>query len=95
MNKVKIKLSSIIVRNPKMIASDMDGETVMMSVESAEYYGLNKIGSRIWELLENKIKLEEMVSQLISEFDVEKKQCEKDTIDFLEELLQKNLIIIK
>ena len=51
MMKTELNLDSIIKRNPEMVSSDMDGETVMMSMENGEYYGLDPIGSRIWELI--------------------------------------------
>jgi len=89
-----IKLNSIIKRNPELVSSDVDGEKVMMSIESGEYFGLDPVGARIWELIENPIQVNILIEKLLDEFEVEKELCEADTLDFLKQLLEKNLIII-
>jgi len=89
-----ISLNSTIKRNPELVSSNVDGEKVMMSIESGEYFGLDSVGSRIWELIENPIQVEKLIELLLDEFDVEKEQCEADTVDFLDQLFEKRLIII-
>jgi len=89
-----IKLNSIIKRNPELVSSDVDGEKVMMSIESGEYFGLDPVGGRIWELIENPIQVNILIEKLLDEFEVDKELCKTDTLDFLKQLLEKNLIII-
>jgi len=89
-----IALKTIIKRNPELVSTDVDGEKVMMSIENGEYFGLDSVGSRVWELIENPIRVEELVNLLIDEFDVSKEQCEDDTLEFLNELMAKKLLII-
>ncbi len=89
-----ITLNTTIKRNPELASTDVDGEKVMMSIENGEYFGLDSVGSRVWELIENPIRVEELVNLLIDEFDVSKEQCEDDTLEFLNELMAKKLLII-
>ncbi len=91
---ISIDNNTILKRNPELISTDVDGEKVMMSIENGEYFGLDSVGSRIWELIENPIKVEVLVNLLIDEFDVSKEQCEVDTLEFLNELMEKKLLII-
>lgn len=90
----KINLNAVIKRNPELVSSDIDGEKVMMSIESGEYFGLDPIGTRIWELIEKPIRIDELVKLLLVEFEVSKEQCVEDTIEFLNELQEKNLLLI-
>jgi len=90
--KPNVSLKSIVQRNPNMVTSNLDGEVVMMSVEHEEYYGLDEIGTRIWELLAKPLMVEELITSLTNEFEVERQECEHDTLEFLEELLSKELI---
>ncbi len=90
----KINLNAVIKRNPELVSSDIDGEKVMMSIESGEYFGLDPVGTRIWELIEKPIRIDELVNLLLVEFEVTKEQCEVDTIEFLNELQEKNLLLI-
>jgi hypothetical protein len=85
---------SIIQRSNKLVSSNMDGETVMMSIENGEYFGLNSVGSRMWELIENPIEVDALIELLIDEFDVSREQCEMETMEFLNHLLEKKLLSI-
>lgn len=91
---MQLKLKQNVQRNPEMISSNMDGETVMMSIENGEYYGLNSIGTRIWEIIEKKITIESLINQLTTEFDVTKNDCMQDTLIFLNQLIEKKLVIV-
>jgi hypothetical protein len=90
----RITLTSTIKRNPELVSSDVDGEKVMMSIENGEYYGLDPVGSRIWDLIENPIRIDKLIELLLEEYEISQAQCEADTFDFLNELLSKNLLKI-
>ena len=77
-----------------MVSSSMDGETVMMSIENGEYYGLDPIGSRIWEIIENPIEVTKLIEMLLDEFEVSREQCQEDTLEFLNHLFEKKLLTI-
>lgn len=91
---ISISINSTIKSNPELVSTEVDGEKVMMSIENGEYFGLDSVGSRIWELIENPIRVEALVNLLIEEFDVSKEQCKLDTLEFLNELLEKKLLLI-
>lgn len=81
--------------NPKVLDSKIDEEVAIMSLEQNHYYGLEEIGSRIWEILqESPSTLEELCEKLIIEFEVEKDVCEKETLLFLNHLLTEKLVLI-
>jgi hypothetical protein len=84
--------SSKLIRNPEMVFSEMDGEIVMMSIENSEYYGLDPVASRIWELLEQPATIEQLVEKLLAEYEVDYDTCLKDVIAFSDELLEKNIL---
>lgn len=83
---------TILQRNKDMLFNEIDGEVVMLSIENSEYYGLDKVGSRIWELLENPIRFDALVNILMKEYEVPEKQCREDTLFFLQKLADKNVI---
>jgi hypothetical protein len=92
MAKKRISEKTLVARDPDMLASEMDGEKVMMSIERGEYYGLDETGSRVWDLIENETRVGDIVVQLLEEFDVDRDECARDVMEFLEELKQKGLI---
>jgi len=70
----------------------MDDEIVMMHPESGKYFALNPVAARIWELLETPHNLQEIVSKLLTEFDVTPETCKAQVSDFLENISEKKLI---
>lgn len=57
----------------------------MMSIENGEYYGLDDIGSRIWELIDT----------LLERFDVDRETCERDVLKFLNELDEDKILEVE
>ena len=84
---------ALVVRNPRLIAADMDGDTVMMSIESGEYFGLGGVGSRVWELLEKPHSAAQLASAICAQYEVDAATCEADIIRFLDELLANGLAV--
>ncbi len=91
-NESTLKMDSKLSRNADIIFSDMDGETVMMSIDNGEYYGINPIGSRIWNALETPHTPSEIIDMLLPHFDVTRDQCARDVIPFLERMVEKGII---
>ncbi|MGY6555538.1 MAG: lasso peptide biosynthesis PqqD family chaperone [Wenzhouxiangella sp.] len=79
-------------RNSSLIGATVDDELVMMSVEHGQYYGLGGVGPRVWELLEEPRKFDELVELILQEFEVEREVCEKDMVEFLEQMEKLGLI---
>jgi hypothetical protein len=89
-----ITMDSVIARNAEIVTADMDGETVMMSVETGKYYNLGKTGSVIWSLLGEPLSVEALVGKLLDKYDVAREQCEKEALAFLAETYREGLIKI-
>lgn len=92
MSKQIISPDTIISRIMEVVAAEMDGETVMISIESGKYYGMDIIGSRIWELLETPKSVADVVRILGEEYEIKQQQCEADVLDFLKYLQKEGLV---
>lgn len=87
-----LSLQHRVVRQPGLVATEMDGETVMMSVDNGEYYGLSGAGSRTWELLAEPQTLGQICSTLAAEHEVDAATCEAETLRFVDELIALGLV---
>ena len=87
----ELNLESKVKRSSEPLQAGLDDEVVMMSVEKGSYYGLDPVGARIWELLESPKKVSEVVDELLKAYDVEQGVCERETIAFLESLIEEDL----
>jgi hypothetical protein len=90
---MKITLNTSIQRNPDILASDLDGEKVMMSIQKGEYYGLGKTGTFIWDHIEKPIPIKDLIALITEKYHVSEENCQKDILPFLTDLLEKELII--
>lgn len=91
----KLSMETTIVQSPGNIISDMDGETVMMSIDNGKYYNLGVVGGYIWGIIKSPISINKLISKLTNEFNVESSKCLEEVIPFLEMLLNEKLIIIE
>ncbi len=80
-------------RREGVAAQVADGEAVLLDIESGEYFSLNSVGSRIWELCDGTRSIAEIVSVICDEFDVAEDVASADADDILDELEQENLVV--
>jgi hypothetical protein len=84
---------TLIRRNPELIAADMDGETVMMDIQSGHYYGINAVGSHVWALLETEQRLDTVVAAVLEAFETQDAMnVAKDVQAFLAEMQAHKLV---
>lgn len=80
-------------RKSQVVFSEIDNEYVLMSENNGEYYGFNAIASEIWQLLEKPIALNSIIDMLTQTFDVTSDDCKSDVLEFINKLIDKQLII--
>lgn len=88
----ELTLKTSVFRKPDLVSTDMDGDTVMMSIERGEYYGIGGIGTRVWNLLEKPLTIEEIIQDICSEYEVPEATCQADVFGFISELAKNDLI---
>jgi DNA-directed RNA polymerase delta subunit len=89
-----IQSEQVISRNQEILFSNLDEEIVMLSMKKGEYYGLNSIASRIWELAETPLTFEKLITMLMKEYEVSREQCAANVSVFLERMKARGLIEI-
>lgn len=92
--KTMFELNAKFIQSKKIDATDLDGEKVMMNLDLGKYFSLNSVGSKIWEIIECETSINEIVDNLLKEYDVDRKTCEESVVKFLERLKNEDLITI-
>jgi hypothetical protein len=75
-----------------VIYAVLEGEGVLLNTQSGVYFGLDAVGARIWELLQDGTTHAALVRQLLTEYEVDERQLAVDVKDFLRSLAAKHLI---
>lgn len=89
-----LNVHMVVSRAAELIDAEVDGEIVALNIGKGQCYGLNKVGSRIWQLLEQPVRIADMCATLIREYEIDKAVCERDVLDLLEDLRAEDMIIV-
>jgi hypothetical protein len=66
-----MNLNQSITLSPEVISQEVSGETVLLDLESENYFGLDEVGTRIWQLIEETGNLQAVFDTLLQEYEVE------------------------
>ena len=83
---------TLLQRNPELLSSSIDEETVLFDSEQGQYFSMDPVGSAIWQKLATPITFQQLIDNLVAEFDVTHGQCQTDTETFLTQLHDAKLI---
>jgi len=75
-----------------ILSQEVSGETVFLDLNSENYFSLDSIGTRIWQLLQENGDLQKVCITMTEEYDVEKDQMEKDLSDLISELIKAEIV---
>lgn len=74
------------------LSCELNGESVILSMETGMYHGVNSVGSYIWSLVQGPASLDDIISALVNEFEVDEEVCRQEVVAFLEKMKEKELI---
>ena len=75
-----------------VISRAVGDETVLLDLESGIYFGLDRVGQRIWESIGAGLTLGETAAVIESEYEVDTAKAQSDVIEFARELLGRGLL---
>lgn len=75
-----------------VLTRELDGELVILDLQSEGYLGLDAVGTRIWQLLGSCESIEAAYEQLLAEYDVEPEVLRADLTELLEDLCERGLV---
>jgi hypothetical protein len=78
-----------------VLVAHLDGESVLLDLESKHYYRLNESGSAIWRGVESGAEPRAIADALVSAFDVSESEARAAVEDLLADLKAKGLLVPK
>lgn len=87
-----LSLETVLVQREGNIASDMDGEKVMLNVKNGKYYNLGEVGGEIWSALSAPVAVSRIVEIIQENFEVPAELARQDVFEFLQSLLSEDLV---
>ena len=81
--------------HPQTAGRVIDGEAVLILSDNSEVNVLNTVGTRIFELADGHHTVSMIVNTIVQEYDVSEEQAEKDTRNFLIQMVDRNVLILR
>lgn len=79
-------------RAPGAVHSDVNGLAVMVDLDAGNYYGLNAVGTYVWELLAAPHTVDQLVAALLAKYRVEAAEAEATVRTFLADMEARALV---
>jgi hypothetical protein len=83
---------TVVAANPDAMSSSVGIETVILHFTAGTYFGLNEVGTRIWELVQTPRSVREIRDTLLEEYDVDAERCDRAVRSLLASLAEHGLI---
>lgn len=89
-----ILTDTVIGRSADLLATEVDGETVLMHVERGQYYGLAKTARAIWTLLEEPMRFQDLCLSLQARYAGDARAIEDDARRFVAQMANEQLVLL-
>jgi len=81
------------VNNPTVVSETIDGEVVMINLESGSYYSTDRIGAEIWSFIEQGTTPGEISHSMAQRYEGSPKDIEVAVLAFMKQLKEEKLIV--
>jgi hypothetical protein len=79
----------------EQVSSNLGEESIVLNLKLGVYYGLNAVGTRIWDLIQSPKTLSEIQETIVAEYDVEAERCGNDIMEIFTRLKTAGLIEVQ
>jgi hypothetical protein len=90
-----LSLDSRVAIHQDAVFRELDGEAVILQLEAGMYFGLDPIGTRLWQLIEAHGQLRPVLDAALEEFDVPRDVLERDLVELVSRLAEKQLVVLQ
>ena len=77
------------------IGKILDGEAIIINLVTGSYYSTTGAGATIWQAIENRPTIPQIVALLTAEYDVDERVAREDVDRLLEELKREDLVLFE
>ena len=74
---------------------DLAGEAVLLQIDTGEYFGLDEVGNRIWQLIVEVGDLDGVRERMIAEYDVDANELSADLDRLLADMVERKLVEVE
>ncbi len=87
-----VTLDTLLTRSSEVLFQEVGGEAVLLDLASEQYFGLDPVGTRIWELLDGSTSLADVLHTLLQEYDAAEARIGDDLLQLAQSLTDAGLV---
>lgn len=87
-----ITFAQRVTATPDTLINVIEGESVLLNLQSEKYFGLDEIGTSMWQALTNSESIEHAFATLRNEYDVDEARLRQDLTELVEKLAAHGLV---
>lgn len=80
-------------RRERVLVQRAAGTLVLLDLDGGQYYALDEVSARVWELCDGQHGVGAIVEAVGAEYDAPVATIYEDVLAFLEEMLDENLLV--
>ena len=88
-------LSARVRISEDAVFRELDGESVILNLATGVYFGLDDVGTRVWQLIEQHGQLLAVRDAMTREFDVDADLAARDLVDLVGQMVARGLLEIQ
>lgn len=85
-------LDSPVRANDDVLFQELHGEGVLLNLKTGVYFGLDPVGRRVWQLLQEHRTLAAVLDAMLGEYNVAEAQCAEDLLALVTDMEQHGLV---
>ena len=89
-----VDISATVEPSPEVLVQELEGEAVLLNLASERYFGLDDVGTRIWQHLSTYGRLDRVCEAMQDEFDVDAEILRADVLRLVEELIAAGIVTV-
>ena len=90
-----LSLEDSVAASDNTVFREVNGEAVLLQLDEGMYYGLDDVGTRLWQLMLTHQRLQDVFDAALEEFDVDADDLQRDLLDLAQQLVDRQLLIAR
>ncbi len=87
-----VTVDTILVQDNEPIPATVDEQMVVLSIRAGAYFGFNKVGTEIWNMLTEPRRVGQILDSLSQAHDIDADTMTRDVTRFLQDLIERRLV---
>ena len=90
-----LSLQDSVTVSDSTLFRELNGEAVLLQLDEGTYYGLDDVGTRLWQLMLTHHCLQDVFEAALAEFDVTADDLQRDLLNLAQQLVERRLLDVR